>query len=207
MLRRLCAPLVVGLAGLMALAGCQSGGAAPPVLPSPPPVEDDSEGGEAASPSAAGAFEVALDLGGLRLVDPQTGSTRPVAFGDAEGAVVRAVARSAGEPAERGVNDECGAGPLSYASWSDGLTLWFSDGAFAGWAVDGRSSGSERLTTMTGLGIGATRADLDRAYAADVGPSSLGTEFAAGDLGGVLDGSGPGARVTDLWGGTTCAFR
>lgn len=207
MLRRLCAPLVVVL---VALAGCQSGGAAPPappVLPAPPPVEDDSAGGAAASPSAAGASEVALDLDGLRLVDPQTGSARPVAFGDAEGDVVRLVARAAGEPAGRGVNGECGAGPLGYASWPDGLTLWFADGAFAGWAVDGRSPGAERLTTMTGLGVGSTRADLERAYAADVGPSTLGTEFAAGDLGGVLDGSGPGARVTDLWGGVSCAFR
>jgi hypothetical protein len=45
------------------------------------------------------------------------------------------------------------------------------------------------------------------AYVADIRKTTLGQEFAAGKLFGVLDGSTPSARITALWGGTGCNFR
>jgi hypothetical protein len=37
--------------------------------------------------------------------------------------------------------------------------------------------------------------------------STLGHEFDAGGLFGVLDGSSPGARIDVLWAGASCTFR
>src|SRR3546814_16332062 len=63
------------------------------------------------------------------------------------------------------------------------------------------------LGTMAGITRGSTRSDLESAYAAEVGETTLGTEFTAGGLSGLLDGTGPTAYITTLWAGTTCAFR
>ena len=53
----------------------------------------------------------------------------------------------------------------------------------------------------------STRAELESAYKAEVAESTLGTEFAAGELFGILDGTGPEAKITHLWGGTSCNMR
>lgn len=37
--------------------------------------------------------------------------------------------------------------------------------------------------------------------------STLGTEFTAGGLAGLLDGTGARARITHLWAGASCAMR
>ena len=106
---------------------------------------------------------------------------------------------------ERGANSECGAGPLQFASWDDGLTAWFQDGVFVGWALNGAGA---RATTMSGLGMGTTRAELEGGpTVVEVKETTLGQEFNAGGVFGVLDGPGAGARVETLWGGTTCNFR
>lgn len=61
---------------------------------------------------------------------------------------------------------------------------------------------------MTGLGVGASRESLENGgLAVDVSESTLGTEFAAGGLYGLLSGDGPDATVTHLWAGTACSFR
>ncbi|HET6567500.1 MAG TPA: hypothetical protein VFG50_06010, partial [Rhodothermales bacterium] len=121
--------------------------------------------------------------------------------------IVEVLAALLGAPSDRGRNAECGAGPLAYARWGDGLMVSFSDGAFAGWMVDGREAGAEHYTTMAGIGISSTRAEIDQVYVIDVEQTSLGTEFGAGDLYGLLSGPAPGDTVTNLWAGTTCIFR
>jgi len=150
---------------------------------------------------------LALDPEGLRVVNASTGATRALSFGMKETEVVAMLTNIQGKPLKRGVNKECGAGPLGFASWADGLTLQFNKGTFAGWSVDGRSKGANKLTTIAGIGTGSTRTQLNQAYNVKVSQSSLGTEFAAGKLGGLLSGSKPSDRITNLWSGTTCLFR
>lgn len=155
----------------------------------------------------SGSSSPALALGpeGLHIVEVTRGSTRVLTFGTDEGEVVAAVTDLLGAPASRGVNRECAEGPLAFARWPDGLSLNFSDGRFSGWWV--RGNGASRHSTMSGIGIGSKRAELEKAYDIRTGVSSLGTEFAAGGLHGVLEGTGSDAAVTSLWSGSACVFR
>lgn len=147
---------------------------------------------------------IAVDAEGLRLVDPGSGRPTALVFGQAGAQVIAAIERLRG-PTRRGHLDECGPGPLDTAAWDDGFTLYLQDGKFAGWALDERSGAT--IATMSGLAPGSRRADLDNAYSAEVAETTLGTEFAAGAMGGVLDGPGQSAKVTALWAGANCVFR
>ncbi len=167
----------------------------------PDAVADTSQG------TTAVQSVLALDTEGLRLVNAESGSTRPLAFGGAEEEVVAVLTRVLGTAPERGVNGECGAGPMAIAQWTDGLTLLFSDGTFAGWAVDGDRTGADAYQTMAGIGPGSTRAEMAEVSEVAVEETSLGTEFASGDLYGILSGPGADARVTQMWAGTSCVFR
>ncbi len=73
-----------------------------------------------------------------------------------------------------------------------------------GW---GLSSGASGLTTASNVGVGATRAELTDAYAAQISQTTLGTEFGAGGLAGLLASAAPDARITDMWAGRTCIAR
>ena len=163
---------------------------------------------QAATPTPAPPA-LAAEAEGLRLFNPATGSSRPIPFGTAQAQTLAALAYR-GAP-ETGTNGECGAGPLDYARWPDGLHLWFQEGVFLGWAIDDRTAAAIGTTgavgTAAGIAPGSTRADLDSAYAATVEETTLGTEFAAGELFGLLDGAGQGAKVTNMWAGVSCNFR
>lgn len=63
------------------------------------------------------------------------------------------------------------------------------------------------LTTASGIGIGSTRADLESAYAARVARSTLGAEFSAGGLAGLLASERPDAPIINLWAGEACLAR
>jgi hypothetical protein len=155
----------------------------------------------AATPDAR--WHVAIDGEGIRLVNEATGATRPVAFGAAaESAIVAATAAS-GAIRSRGTNQDCGAGPLEIISFEDGLSLHVQAGRFVGWSANG----ARAPHTMSGIGIGSTRAELEAAYTADIRRTTLGTEFAAGGLQGVLASPAADARVTALWAGTSCVAR
>ena len=58
-------------------------------------------------------------------------------------------------PQKQGENIDCGA---TYATWSDGLTVWFDRGEFVGWSL--ASTGSP-LSTAGGLMLGTTRSELE----------------------------------------------
>lgn len=179
------------------------------------PGEDAAATGNTAS---AHPPVISLDGEGLRLVDPKSGATRPLAFGVGS-AQLKQVAETLKGPAKTGRNEECGAGPLAYLSWDDGLTLYSLDGLFAGWALDERGAAAataeapgkrepkSRLTTISGIGIGSTRAQLLDVYDAKIEQTTLGTEFNAAGLSGILDGTGAKAKVTNLWSGVNCVFR
>jgi predicted small lipoprotein YifL len=188
---------------LLALAGCGgSGPAEDPAGSAPLPAADGVALDARDTATGANRHVLAIDGEGLRLFDVVTGSATPLPFGTGRDVLLGSLEPMRG-PAERGSNAECGV--QEYASWDDGLRLIFEDHRFAGWAIDVRSAGA--LTTASGIGPGSTRRDLENAYTAEVGQTTLGTEFTAGGFAGVLDGAGPDARITDMWAGVACIFR
>lgn len=201
----------LALAALAALAtACSSEPAAEPNQADALPANASVQSADAAAPAPAAlaAPALAIEAEGLRLFDRASGSARPIPFGTPRAAALAALAFR-GDPAGTGTLEECGAGPLDQASWADGLTLYFQDSKFAGWALGEEREGADKsaITTASGIGIGSTRAELEAAYKTDVFDSSLGTEFAAGELFGILDGTGRQAKVTNLWAGTSCNMR
>jgi len=190
---------------LLVLIGCQAESPqAPAPVPTPPGAEPSDEPTPSDQPEPSAAPVLALDAEGFRFIDASSGSARPLPFGTEGAQALAAVTGLRGAPKERGTNAECGAGPLDYASWADGLTVQASEGRFVGWSV---SDSAGAYTTMAGIGVGSTRAELDEAYDAQVSETTLGTEFDAGELFGLLSGTGPEAKVTFMWGGTSCNFR
>ncbi len=210
MLHRLPAATLVFL-----LAACSAPTEAPIARDATPAASNSAPAAETAqtprSPAdgpAAATPALAVEGEGLRLFDRQSGSARPLAFGLPRDTVISALAFR-GEPGI-GTNGECGAGPLDTASWPDGLTLYFQGGKFVGWAADRRGNdGTDvpAIITAANVGPGSTRAELESAYSAKVFESTLGTEFSAGDLFGVLDGTRPTSRITAMWAGASCNMR
>src|SRR5687768_17328726 len=197
------APLAAALALLALTAGCGSD--------EPPPAAAEAEASTAEVAAPAGDVDppMLVDAQGLRLLDHSGGGERRFAFGSDWADLRRALAFR-GEPDEAGTNRECGAGPLEYATWSDGLTLYAQAGEFAGWALDGQSAGigaAGGISTAAGIGPGRTRADLDKAYSPAVTQTTLGTEFTGDGLSGVLEGPGEDAKIIAMWAGVSCNFR
>lgn len=151
---------------------------------------------------------LALSGDGLALVTA-AGATHPLRFDLPAAQAIDAVTRVLGVAPELGRNEECGAGPLDMASWPNGLTLVLQDGRFVGWSASPQAADArgEPLATMAGVGPGRTRRELESAYAARIEETTLGTEFEAGGLSGVLDGRAPDARIDAMWAGTSCVFR
>lgn len=104
-------------------------------------------------------------------------------------------------PVEEGYSSECNG---NFMRLENGLTIWFVDDAFAGWAVRGPAP---TLTTVSGIGIGSSRDELESVYDVRIFRSTLGIEFSAGGLAGLLESDLPDARITHLWAGQTCIAR
>ena len=156
-------------------------------------------------PSASEKPKLAVYSEGLRWFLPPDGSARPLAFGTPEADVLASLESVRG-PAGKGVNQDCGAGLVQYANWSDGLSLVFQNGEFAGWGLDRRAS--RALATANGVGPGMTRSALADSFGSvTFRNTNLGVEFAAGEIFGVLEGSGPEAKITDMWAGVSCVAR
>lgn len=169
---------------------------------SPEPGTPPSAKPSTTKPSSAPRLTV--DGDGLRWFLQPSGSARPIAFGSPQAGVIASMEAVRGV-ADRGTNQDCGAGPAEYATWSDGLSLVFQKNRFIGWSLSNRAKGT--VTTAAGVGPGSTRAELESAYSAAVSKTSLGYEFSAGAIHGVLDGSSASARITDMWAGVSCAAR
>lgn len=162
-----------------------------------------SEAPANAGPQTSLLLSLAPD--GLRLVDGDSGKTYPIDFGTPEKDTLDRVVKARGAVVDQGDNDECGAGPLSYANFDGNVALLFQDGKFAGWSLN--EGGDTKVTTMTGIGLGSTRKALAAAYETKVEDSTIGTEFLAGGFSGLLDGKGDAAKITDIWAGVTCIAR
>lgn len=176
------------------------GGAAD--APAVPEATANASDSGATTPSA----RFALSGDGVMLVDAVSGSTRAIPFGTDEAVAIQAVAAAFGEPEERTANDECGIGRLEFVIFDgEGLLLAIHDGKFAGWAV--RPPEGAALRTMSGIGVGSTRAELEGVYTATIAPSTLGIEFMAGGLQGVLENNERRAKIVAFWAGASCVAR
>lgn len=197
---------VLAFAALVAACGQPSEESTPAAAAGPAAPTATAEPAAPATPAAAAASgAVALDQEGLRLVS-DTGSTRLVAFGVPTADAVAALSSVLGAPADRSTNSECGAGPTEFVSWPNDLDALFLDGKFSGWSLGSRSDG--KVTTMDGIGVGSTRQQLTESFGnLTVEASTLGIEFTAGDIAGILDKDGPAGKVETIWGGTSCVFR
>lgn len=173
---------------------------------SDPEVQPPADAPEASAPDEVimpeGSAALALDTEGLRLVNRETGATRLIAFGSGDEEAIAAVAAAIGQPRERNANEECPAGPLSFAAYEGGLSLAFQNNSFVGWSVGQPGTG---FATMSGVRVGSSQSELQSAYSATIEQTTLGTEFRAGELAGTLDG--PEGRVTNIWSGVNCVFR
>ena len=202
MLRRLLP--VLALAALAAACGKPAEDSAP-AAPSAPAEAPRPADPAPAAPPAAPTGGVALDQEGLRLV-AESGSTRLVKFGTPTADAVAALSSVLGNPSDRSTNSDCGAGPTEFVSWPNDLDALFLDGKFSGWSAGSNSGG--KVTTMDGLGVGSTRQQLTASFAdLKVEETTLGLEFNAGQISGILDKDGPAGKVETLWGGTSCVFR
>ena len=148
-----------------------------------------------------GAASIVLAPDGLTISGP---TPKRLAFGGAQASVLADVGAALGEPNEQGIQEECPAGPLYHALYASGLQVVFQDDKFVGWSAREGSS----FRTEQGIGAGSTVSELKKAYpAATVEESSLGHEFAAGDLYGVVTGPSDTAAVEMMFAGTNCIFR
>lgn len=160
----------------------------------------DSPARVPAAPDAAQAIVLAPD--GLEVT--AGGAPARLAFGGPEAGVLQAVGPVLGEPAEQGIQQECPAGPLYHRSYAAGLQLVFQDGAFVGWSAREGSA----FRTAPGIGPGSTLGALKAAYPeATVAENSLGMEFGAGDLFGLVSDSTASGRVEIMFAGINCIFR
>ncbi len=182
----------------------------PSVLAAPPPAS--APAAPAAAPSARPApspVKLALSGEGIDVVSA-SGSVRQILFDAPTAQAVDAVSLTQdGLAPQRARNEECGAGPIDLATWPNGLTVMSQQGRFVGWSVSRAATdgGNGGLATMAGIGPGSTRGELEGAYAAEIRETTLGQEFSAGDVFGLLDGTGPSALISALWAGTSCNFR
>jgi len=190
----------VALMLTLMLAGCreQPAPAGAPARPGP----NDVARVQVITPSEAASLKLVPGSEGLRLYHTVSGTSRLLAFGSAKDEVVRAVSlvRQA-QPQEQGEVDECVA---NYVRWPGGLTVWFTQDRLSGWSLLAASAG---LATGSGIKPGSSRSELEAAHSVQVVESSLGVEFTAGGLAGILSSPRPDGRITSLWAGMTCLAR
>jgi hypothetical protein len=155
--------------------------------------------------------EVLLEGDGLGFVEPDSGSISRLPFGSPAGQVLDVLDRLLGEGERSPSSPECPNQADRSVLWSDaGLQVELRGGELISWSLRPNSG----LSTLTGIGIGSTRAELEEAYVVELVDSTLGVEFTTGDdpgtpdaIRGLLSGRGNRATVTDLWAGEICAFR
>ncbi len=160
-------------------------------------------------------YLLALTSEGLQMVHEETGKTTDLPYGMPEEELIPMLNTVLKMDTEGvGLNNECGAGPLRIATWKNGLGVLFQESEardewqFAGWSMDNRSADAANLTTMSGIGIGSTRVQMEEVYAIEVSKTSLGNEFATtSELFGIFDGPGKNAKITNMWSGVSCNFR
>jgi len=177
---------------------------------SPPGIDTESE--ETMSTDFGLTLLVLLAQEGLEIVADQPENSRIVPFGtDIEEARAE-ITEALGAPRETVENAECDGGALATTTWDNGFSVQAKDNDFVGWSVRPNTP-SAQLTTADDIGLGSTLTSLKGAETAEDGTtvrvfeSSLGTEFTANQLGGLLSSNAPEGKIVALWGGSVCAVR
>lgn len=213
----------ISLVLMLGLAGCSDPAVAPtPAGPASPAVDQavvvepvigqqvlaaqtPEVAAKGATPVPALAAKLALDGEGLRIFAVDTGTSRTIPFGIGKAEALAMLESVRGSPPSgQGENIDCGA---TNAAWPDGLTAWFARARFVGWSL---ASEASTLSTADGLKVGTTRSELENgASVARIAPSSLGEEFTAGEVAGLLASADDDddASVTNLWAGSACIAR
>ena len=157
---------------------------------------------------------IALSANAIQIVNQTSGSTKEIAFGMQLEQLVEIVENVLKSKPTINMNSECGAGPLKFATWDNGLTFLFQEKKkdewlFAGWAANKPKNNQTKLTTMANVSIGTSRKEIESAYVINVSKTSLGYEFStkSNDLFGIFDGPNENSKITNLWSGVGCNFR
>ena len=157
---------------------------------------------------------IALSANAIQIVNQTSGSTKEIAFGMPLEQLVEIVENVLKSKPTINMNSECGAGPLKFATWDNGLTLLFQEKKndewlFAGWAANKPKNNQTKLNTMANVGIGTSRKEIESAYVINVSKTSLGYEFSTkfNDFFGIFDGPNENSKITNLWSGVSCNFR
>lgn len=197
---RIVASTALTLCTVIALGACDR--SQPPAAPEPAPAPVE-KAAPAETPPVQSEGGLAIEGEGLRIFDSQ-GAARALPFGAPQATVIAAVAASTGRPAPSvTTNAECGAGPIQFAEFPNGLKLLFQDNIFKGWFIE-----EAGLTTTDGMGVGSTRAAITQSRTIEmVAGSTLDGEFTSGEIGGILSDATAQAKVTSLHAGLTCFFR
>jgi hypothetical protein len=158
----------------------------------------------AATPAAA-PVTLVLEPDGLGYV-AGAASVKHLPFGTDATSVRNLVEKALGGKLTSNDLPECGQGPRSSAGRA-GFSVLLDGKTFVGWTDQGAKG--RRLTTLDGLGIGSTYAQVQKALpGATASDGSLGAEFTdPGGLGGILAGMSPTSKVTLVYAGETCFFR
>ncbi len=169
-----------------------------------------SEGAGSSSTTEQPAVEGGLGVGpdGLQLIDGARITQLP--FGTSRDEVFTILEEVLGvSPTVTPSSPECGNQADEQLLWPGQLSVDIRDDQMISWQLDQGSP----LTTVSGVGLGSTRAEVESSIVIMVDESSLGTEFATegtgegGGMGGLLTGPEDTGTVTELWAGEICVFR
>lgn len=158
----------------------------------------------APAPAEVTVSSLNLDGDGLRVIDSNSGSARAIEFGTDKTEFLSMLEKVTGQAAvKQGNNEDCGA---TNAVWSNGLVTWFQSDQFVGWSIS--EDQASTLRTANGIGLGMTRAELENSgTVVQVNESSIGTEFSAGKMAGLLNSSNADAKISNMWAGQVCIAR
>lgn len=193
----------LAFAGLAALSLAACNEADQQAEPSEPPTAEEIA---AQTPNAPLNRPIDLLADGLVIQPSEAGgAARTLNFGDSEDQVVEALTMVFGGP-QFGTNEECPAGPITFATYGD-FAAHFQDDSFVGWSVNGPSERAD-YSGPDGVTIGMAGADARKLATYDAyEDSTLGEEFMIGDGEMAVSGLIDDGQIATLWAGVSCNFR
>ncbi|WP_420397378.1 hypothetical protein [Nioella sp.] len=144
---------------------------------------------------------VTIGQGGLGLSSADATATATLPFGTPFHESLRTLTMIMGHDFSVYLPEDCPAGPVVVASFTRQIDLIYQEDRLAGWMLRPGST----LTTQSGVGLGTPLAGLGGFATLEVMESTLGWEFQAGEISGLL--SDREGIVSHIWSGTVCVFR